>query len=57
VSFGQWYALDARWLTQVELAHESGIAGLAMVVAVCSLIAAVLVRRRDPTMPANTSSR
>lgn len=54
VSLGQWYALRTLWardgLTQVELAHKSGIAGPAMVVAVRSLIAAGLVRRRrDPS--------
>ncbi len=54
VSLGQWYALRTLWtrdgLTQVQLAHESGIAGPAMVVAVRSLIAAGLVRRRrDPS--------
>jgi DNA-binding MarR family transcriptional regulator len=53
ITLGQWYALRTLWhndgLTQAELAHKSGIAGPAMVIAVRALLTMGLVTRRRPT--------
>lgn len=52
LNIGQWYALRTLWendgITQIELAHKSGIAGPAMVAAVRSLLAMGLVTRVRP---------